>query len=308
MKIVSIRNQFLEKEVRKLGHEVLSFGFGRRGRYDSKMLNKFVRFVAENKPDFLWFLKDPHITPKALNRIKTICPKTKLIMWYGDQRGYVIPPLIAQRREFLDGLFVTNSDQQQISMYKNAINSNHVYTFYHSFSTEEFQEWPRKITHGVFFGGSNFNITKFPMCKLRRNFIARVHRNFKLVVHGGGWPFKTEKWLQRHHYAKELRKAHINLGINHFDMERYYNRRLFECVASGRLHITFYIPGMERHFKNKKHLVWFKNIKNGLALIDYYLKNSEEREEIAANGRQFFIKNHSWPVRAKQLIKLFSKF
>ncbi|GAF91079.1 unnamed protein product, partial [marine sediment metagenome] len=100
---------------------------------------------------------------------------------------------------------------------------------------------------------------------------------------------------------------HINLGMNHYHMTRYYNRRLFESVASGRLHITYYIPGMEIHFKNKKHLVWFKTVEQGIKLVKYYLNNPEEREQIAKQGRDFFIKNHSWPVRTQQFVNKIKK-
>ena len=274
----------------------------RKGPWNKARKQYIVKQIKTYKPQWIFMLKDPYFTA-LLPFIKSRFPKIKTVMWYGDQRGNRIEPLISARSKFLDGLLITNNDPAQLRMYKKH-GIKHVQTFYHSFSPEEFQLWDREITHDVFFGGSNFNIKKFPLSKLRRGFINAVHKQFKTVVHGGGWEFPTEKWILRPTYARELRKANINLGINHYHILRYYNRRLFECVGSGRLHVTYYIPGMEKHFKNHEHLVWFKKPKQGLDLLRYYLAHDKEREQIAENGRNFFIEKHSWKVRSLQFKKI----
>lgn len=308
MKVLSIRHTFLEKNLGSLGVEIPPFGYTKHDRKSpitrAAWVTRLLQQVGDFKPDILWIMKDPHVTPAVLKRVKKQNQKTKIVMWYGDQRGMVIPDLVRQRRGLLDGLFITNEDPAQIKMYRD-YGIKHIRTFYHSFSTDEFKPYKRKLEYQVFFGGSNFASSKFPLSELRRRLITAVHNKFKLVVHGGKWPFPTKKWILRPTYAKELRKAIVNLGINHYDITRYYNRRLFESVASGRMHLTYYIPGMEKHFKNKNHLVWFRTVDECVQQISYYLKNYKERELIAKNGREFFIKYHSWPVRSAQLVNLF---
>lgn len=309
--LVSPRNSPLEIHLDKTSIDVNVVRIPHKGKYkDPDVLKKkmtgYIRKIIDLDPDIFLFMKDGHITPAMLRMLKKNTKRTKFVMWYGDQRGYVIPPLLNKREGLLDALLITNEDQRQHKMYRNKVCPN-VFTFYHSFSTEEFKLTPTKLEHDVFFGGSNFKSTKFPLSAFRKKFICRVNKEFDLVVHGGGWPFKTEKWLLRPQYAKALRTTKLNLGINHYDMKRYYNRRLFECVASGRLHITYYIPGMEKHFKNNEHLIWFKSIPEGINKIKYYLHNFEEREKIAAQGRKFFVKHHSWPVRVKQLENILNK-
>jgi len=274
----------------------------KKGPWTSERKNNIIRQIKIYKPHFLFMMKDPYFT-NLLPLIKAEFPKLKTIMWYGDQRGNIIEPLIAGRSRFLDGLLITNDAPVQLRMYRQ-IGIKHVYTFYHSFAPEQFQLWDREITHDVFFGGTNFSVSKFPLSLLRRQLIYHTRKNFRLVVHGGGWKFPTEKWVLSPGYAKELRKAHINLGINHYHLQRYYNRRLFEAVASGRLHITYYIPGMEKHFKNHEHLVWFKTVAQAISLISYYLKHDKKREEIAKNGREFFLKYHAWAPRTHLLKKI----
>jgi len=300
IKFLSIRKQHLEDCLSAQGNfKVYNFTFGRHNRANPKKHAEFIKYIADIKPDVFFLWKHEFITPKTLERIKQVSPKTKILMWYGDLRGNQVVPLIQARVPFLDGLLITNNATDQIRMYQNA-GIPFVHTFYHSFSTDEFQLWDRQITHDVFFGGSNFGVTKFPLSRLRRQLITKINNNFNLVVHGGGWKFPTQKWILRQQYAKELRKAHINIGINHYQVTRYYNRRLFECVGSGRLHITHYIPGMERHFTHRKHLLWFHTPEQALKQIRYYLNNAEEREAIAKQGREFFIQHHSWPARTRQ--------
>lgn len=309
IKLVSVRKSPMEDHMRSVGIEPIIIPVPRLPKgapLSVKFKNKFMGKIIEHKPDVLFILKDPGITPAMLSSLRKKNPKMKVVMWFGDQRGNIVEPLVKSRRGLLDALLITNNAPEQISMYKKSGIKN-VYTFYHSFSIDEFKLWSIPATYDVFFGGSNFNIRKFPLSKLRRNFIYAVHRNFKTVVHGGGWNFPTEKWILRPKYAKALRKGKINLGMNHYHILRYYNRRLFESVGSGRLHITYYIPGMEKHFKNRKHLVWFKTPKQGIDLIRYYLRHEKEREKIARDGRDFFINQHSWPVRIKQFKTILDK-
>jgi len=307
IKVLSIRKQHLEDCLDALPEfKVYTFTFGRRKRADPARHTALINYVRKIKPHVFFIWKHDFILPGTLARIKRASPKTKILMWYGDLRGNQVVPLIRARIPFLDGLLITNNAPQQLEMYRQA-GIPFVHTFYHSFSTDEFQLWDKPITHDVFFGGSNFGVQKFPLSLFRRQLIGKINNRFNLVVHGGGWKFPTQNWILRQRYAKELRKAHINIGVNHYSVLRYYNRRLFECVGSGKLHITHYIPGMEKHFVHRKHLLWFHTPEQAIKQIQYYLNNPEEREQIAKQGRAFFIKNHSWPVRTKQFAHIIKK-
>jgi len=300
IKLASMRSSPLEQALPSAGITPIILGVNHKNIKSPKAIEKAITLIGDEKPDILWLTKDTHLSKELIRRFKKAHPKMKTVMWFGDQRGNVLPPLVAERKQFLDALLITNEWPKQIKMYKRH-GIKHVMTFYHSFSTDEFQLFNIPSTYDVFFGGSRFNPKKFPLCKFRFQLINAVHNKYKLVVHGGGWPFPTKQWLLRPKYAQALRTAKLNIGINHYDIPGYFNRRLFESVASGRFHITHYIPGMEKYFVNRKHLAWFKTIPEGLALINFYLKHPKERERVAKLGRDFFIEYHSWPVRIKEL-------
>lgn len=297
--VASPRMSPMEKALPDAGITPLVLNLTHKNVKDNTFVKKCLEKFGDNKPEIMIIQKDPHFSTSLIKRFKRVSPKTKWVMWYGDQRGQVVVPLIKERIRFLSGLLITNGCPAQKRMYRNA-GIKYVDTYYHSFSTDEFREWAIPAKYDLFFGGSRFNAKKFPLCNLRYKLISTLHNKFKLVVHGGGWPFPTENWILRPRYAKELRKAKINIGINHYNVHQYYNRRLFESAASGRLHITYYIPGMEKHFTNHVNIVWFKSIDKCIQNINRYLHDKAARQKLAKNSREFFIKHHSWPVRVKQ--------
>jgi spore maturation protein CgeB len=61
------------------------------------------------------------------------------------------------------------------------------------------------------------------------------------------------------------------------------NIRIKEVLSSGSLLLTRYSQDLDLLIE-KKALVTFENEKQCLELIDYYLKNEIEREQIAQNG------------------------
>lgn len=304
MKILSVRNSSLEKAFPGVGiTPIITYLEGAKRECTKVDVDTLVGRLGDEKPDFFLFQKDGGLNRAVLQQAKKASTRTKFVMWYGDQRGCV-PPLIKDRLGLIDVMLMTNNDQAQFAMYKQA-GINHVFTFYHGVPMDEFQEFDLPVKHDVFFGGNNFKTSKFPLSEFRESFINRVRALFKLTVYGAGWGFKRNKAVQRNQYARVLRTAHVNLGINHYNVIRYYNRRLFECMGSGKLHITYYVPGMEKDFgENGKYLVWFQSMKDGLDKIQKYLKYPEAREQIARRGRQYIIANHTYQHRAAQLKKI----
>lgn len=261
----------------------------------------FISDFSDAKPDVFWFLKDDWLTPDLLRKLKQQCPTTKFVMWYGDQRG-AVPELIYSRRKFIDMLLVNNADPKQMAMYKN-VGIQHVRPFYPMFYPTTFK--PNvKPTSAVVFGGNNFRAGKFPLSKFRLDVISAVHKSFNLKVYGNGWPFPAEKFIQdRVKYNHALHRAKITLGLNHYAVNRYYDRRIFDCLSVGRLHITHYIPKMELDFENHKHLVWFKTVPECVKLIKYYLANPDKRARIAKAGHAKLLREHSIPARVQQFVR-----
>jgi len=82
------------------------------------------------------------------------------------------------------------------------------------------------------------------------------------------------------------------------------NMRVFEVMACGCFLLTNKIKGngFDELFADKKDLVVYKNNKEMLELIEYYLKNEREREIIADSGYQLMIKKHSYSHRVQSML------
>lgn len=94
------------------------------------------------------------------------------------------------------------------------------------------------------------------------------------------------------------------LCIN-FDYPYYWSDRVYETMGRGGFIIHPYIKGMEKHFENKKHLVFYEygNFEQLKELVDYYLTHDEEREAIRLAGHNWVKENHTYTNRWKTILE-----
>lgn len=90
-----------------------------------------------------------------------------------------------------------------------------------------------------------------------------------------------------------------------FDYPYYWSDRVYETLGRGGFMIHPYITGMEQHFEDGKHLVFYKfgdfdDLKNK---IDYYLEHDDEREAIRLAGHEHVKQNHTYKQRWEAIIK-----
>lgn len=94
-------------------------------------------------------------------------------------------------------------------------------------------------------------------------------------------------------------RIHWNRGIRD-DI----NYRVFETLGAGTFLLTNRVPGLDRLFVDGRHLVSYVNGSDCIDKMAYYIKNENEREKIAAAGRLFAKRNHTYDVRARQLVDI----
>ena len=137
----------------------------------------------------------------------------------------------------------------------------------------------------------------------RKIFIEEIKKSFDLDIYGVG----NKQPIYNKELEKTLQNYKIALGHNCVNSPGYWSSRLYITIGFGGFFITPYTKLLEREFKNKEHLVWYKNLKEGKKLIKYYLEHNEEREKIRRQGYEYCQKNHNWNVRAKEFIKVFKE-
>lgn len=90
-----------------------------------------------------------------------------------------------------------------------------------------------------------------------------------------------------------------------FDYPHYWSDRVYETLGRGGFMIHPYIKGMEDHFTDLEHLVYyeygnFEDLKNK---IDYYIEHKDEREKIRLAGHMHVTENHTYTNRWQAIIK-----
>lgn len=304
MKIFTLDNSYIEKELSNLGNNVYVFPFTKTSSGEVIVVEKkLYKIIKVRQPHIFWYNKQILLQPSILEELRNILPNTKFVFWLGDQRGGVYP-VIRKLVKYIDLLLVNNEDYKQYQQYKN-IGIKEVKPFYDSIDPNEFFYLDKSPKYDIVFGGNNFKHSKFPLGKFRYDLVNELNNRFNIAVHGCGWNIPTKERIRGIGYNYALNTGHMTLGCNHYDIAKYYEERFWQCIGSGRMHITRYIPRMEEDFENHKHLVWFNTIEECCDLVSYYRKNENKCEKIGKCGRSLLISNHTHTRRVKQLVEYF---
>lgn len=86
----------------------------------------------------------------------------------------------------------------------------------------------------------------------------------------------------------------------------YWSDRVYETLGRGGFLIHPYIKGLGEEFTDKEHLVFyeygnFDQLKN---LINYYLAEHEERDDIRRKGHKLVKEKYTYTQRMKELLKV----
>jgi len=79
--------------------------------------------------------------------------------------------------------------------------------------------------------------------------------------------------------------------------------RLFEIPCCGGFELTSYTLGLEGLYEIGKEIECFRNFKELVQKIRYYLEHEEEREAIAKAGYERTLRDHTWEKRFKSVFK-----
>ncbi len=132
--------------------------------------------------------------------------------------------------------------------------------------------------------------------------------------------------IPRKFYLQEIRERYPNSFIgnaNYREMSRIYSSsklgfsfairgecftmRNYEIMACGAMLLMKRLrddSAKRLGFIDRKHLVIFNGPENLFKLIDYYLKNKEEREKIAENGYRLTVEKHSYTHRLREMVDI----
>ncbi len=134
---------------------------------------------------------------------------------------------------------------------------------------------------------------------------------------GGGVPRKFYLQALRERYPRSsIRHApHTQLGAIYsaaasgfnFSIRDDVNMRAFEILCSGRLLLTSRLSTDDYDrlgLRESEQLVTYHGPRELFERIDYYLRHDDERERIAAAGRDVVLRSHTYAHRLQRMLQL----
>ncbi|UXH43433.1 glycosyltransferase [Rossellomorea vietnamensis] len=142
-----------------------------------------------------------------------------------------------------------------------------------------------------------------------------LHKRFDLRIYG------DESWLTQgnkfngvfkglvEHYEempKVFKRSKININITRCFVESGLPMRVFDVLGSKGFLISNYKDDISRLFNDGKDLVVYRDRKDLIDQINYYLINDKERQRIKYQGFETVTKYHTYIERIKKMMDILS--
>lgn len=143
-----------------------------------------------------------------------------------------------------------------------------------------------------------------------------VEKGYKLAIWGKRWDRFNEKLmgfkiprkmikgeLPYEETNKVYNSAKIIIGLQ--NDQGMLTSRTFEVLGSGGFLLTVPTRAVNNLFKDNVHLVCSSSPEDTVKLVDYFLKDEKARQEVAKSGRLEVYSNHTYRVRAGQMLRFY---
>ncbi|NOX97219.1 MAG: glycosyltransferase [Nitrospirae bacterium] len=299
---------FMKKALEGLGQKVVPFDYRRERRElgNEKMQARMIDTVRQEKPDVFLLVKGEGISPATLLEIRKTCHAS---LRYMDSP---IPRWLVRLGREADSFFVTAGGLRD--KYRR-LGFNNVHHLWEGCDPEvhRYIESDSSLYRcEVAFVGTN---------KAGREQLLRQvkKRGFQVKIWGSpSWPDDLPyqgELRDSENFARVCSGAEIVLGLNDKQtIPDYFSDRTFLTLACRGFHLTSYVPGLEKWFTDREHLVWFplgKGWKNRyrecLQLLDYYREKPEERKRIAAAGQKHVYAHYTWQQSMEKMLGILSE-
>jgi len=139
----------------------------------------------------------------------------------------------------------------------------------------------------------------------RKDVIKRIEsEGINIKTFGRGWG-ENSKLKTCEEYVEAINSAKIVLNLVTSSCGNYkqINGRFFEIPMCNTLLITGETEDNSKKYFNDNEVVYYKNYNDMIDKIKYFLENEKEAKEIAQNGYQKAIKNHTYEVRFNEIFR-----
>jgi hypothetical protein len=144
------------------------------------------------------------------------------------------------------------------------------------------------------------------LCKTDDTFLIDYFKNEKPLKKIYPSRVKSLAYSIREYYDN-IKSSRILLNIHREDPTDIGNIRVFEVTGLKSFLLTDRSSELSDYFKENEHYVGYKNQKDCIDKIEYFLKNKKEREEISKNASEYCLRNHTVKNRCEFIDEILRK-
>jgi spore maturation protein CgeB len=266
------------------------------------MNKKFLEIAEKEKPDYilLWFMYD-EFYPETLIKLREILPESISLCYNGDD-DYKFENYTINFFPLIDYFFTTQP--QFIEKYKKYKKKAF---FSCGVDTKRFKPLNLKKKYDVSFIGAPKSDRVEYMRHLLKNKI-------NIAIGGANWemyPEFKEVYLGKltdEDFVKLINQSKINICLSkNYIGGTHILERFFEFNACNSFGLTEFAEGYSPIFKEGRDMATFKDKKELLEKVKYYLKNSKKREKIAKAAYKKTSPNFSYDFIIKKAFDYIQK-
>ena len=139
--------------------------------------------------------------------------------------------------------------------------------------------------------------------RLRKSIIRKLQSKFNVGLYGSGWG-EGHREVHGQDHVRALNSGKIYLSFAK-TAANYINVKvgLFEAMACNTCVVVQAFDEINDYFKPGLEILTYKDTRDLVDLISYYVKNDKMRNWISNNGYEKVIKDHTWAKRLDGVLK-----
>lgn len=150
----------------------------------------------------------------------------------------------------------------------------------------------------------------------RINMIKNLSKIFNFHVYGDEYWSKLDcEYIQYKGYAehfyempKVFRISKININYTRIYVDSGLPMRVFDVLGSKGFLVTNNKEDIGKYFVDGKDLVIYRDTKDLIEIIKYYLNNEKERQKIVLNGYERVKKHHTYEIRLSEMMNITNRY
>lgn len=249
-----------------------------------------IETAIKFKPDVVFYQGSLSFEECARIKRETGCIFT---MFSGDARYAPVSSLM-DYKSFVDAYFLPFSGE----LLKNYeyILGKPCYFLWEAFQDWKFRDFKELNTGVISYVGNLYS--NLPGGKERSELYTFLFDNvINAAFHGSGFPKGN---INNYEVPDLYQNSFAVIAENNFhDIPEYFTPRNLTAMAAGSLCLMKVFSGIEKHFTNWKHCIYYRTKYELLDIIDFLKKNPSIRNGIAREGHEYVRENYTMHQNAQ---------